>query len=262
MIWLLTFLFLSFSDQPENTANIDHKELLSYIETGDKDKPSVLFIHGTPGNAKAFKAYYEDKEFQTLYHMVSVDRIGFGKSIKVPESSLVKHADSVLKVLKYTWPDKKFSCVGHSYGVPICLYLFIKDPSRFHGGVMIAGVSDPNRKILRWYNYWANTWFVKLFLSRGFENSNLEMKHLKQELYKLEPLLKTIDKKVLIIHGQKDKIVPFSDSQHLKKNMTNADLKVLSPKDMGHLFIWTQKNYLKNELKIFLNNLNSIRSQK
>lgn len=244
MIWLLVFFFTT------------HAEILNFIESGDKAKPSVLFIHGTPGSAKAFKSYYEDEDFKSLYHMVSVDRIGFGDSSTKPETSLVKHADSVLKLIDKNWPEKTFSCVGHSYGVPICLYLFIKSPEKFNGGVMIAGVSNPNRKILRWYNYWANTWFVKLFLSRSFENSNEEMKALKVELYKLEPLLEKIDKKVLIIHGQKDKIVPFSDSHHLKSKMVNADIKLLSPEDMGHLFIWTKKDYLKNELKIFLSSLN------
>ena len=250
MIWLLILFYYSFSDQ------------LNYVETGNVDKPSILFIHGTPGNAKAFKTYYEDEEFKTLYHMISVDRLGFGDSTKEAETSLVKHADSVLDVLKNKWPDKNFTCIGHSYGTPICLYLFIKNPDRFNGGVMIAGVSDPSRKILRWYNYWANTWFIKLFLSKGFENSNVEMKALKRELYKLEPLLKKIDKKVLVIHGQKDKIVPFSDSRHLKNNMINADLKVLSPENMGHLLIWSKKEYLKSELKIFLNTLNSTKIQK
>jgi pimeloyl-ACP methyl ester carboxylesterase len=227
-------------------------EMLNFVERGDQAKHSVLFIHGTPGSAKVFKGYYEDQELQKHYHMIAVDRIGFGESSNEPQTSLEKHADAVLDLLKNKWPSKTFSCVGHSYGAPICLYLFIKSPNKFRDGILIAGVSNPNRKILRWYNHLANTWVVKLFLSKSFENSNDEMKALKSELYILEPLLEGIDKRILIIHGQKDKIVPFSDSHHLKSKMTNAKLKVLSPENMGHLLIWTEKEYLKEEMKLFL----------
>ena len=244
MLWFFTFFM---------TLNA---ESLNYVETGNIEKPSVLFVHGTPGNAQAFEAYYGEPELQAEYHMVSVDRIGFGKSSKKPETSLVTHAQSVLDLLNSKWPNKVFTCVGHSYGVPVCNYLMVMAAKQFNGGVLIAGVSNPNRKILRWYNHWADTWFVKLFLSRGFENSNKEMKALKVELYKLEPLLEKIDKKILIIHGQKDKIVPFADSHHLKTKMTNAELKVLSPESMGHLLIWSEKDYLKNEIKVFLENIN------
>jgi len=239
MTWLLT-MFFTLQAGEQGVSNIN------YIERGAKEAASVLFVHGTPGNAEAFKTYYEDEEFQKEYHMVSVDRLGFGDSPKAVVTTLGEHADSILTLIKQHGPNKVFSCVGHSYGVPVCLKMMAEDPDRFNGGVMIAGVSNPNRKILRWYNYLANTWFIKLFLSRGFENSNEEMKSLKQELYKLEPLLEGI---------QKDKIVPFPDSHHLKGKLINAKVKVLSPESMGHLLIWTKKDYLKNELQIFFKDI-------
>lgn len=230
---------------------------LHFIERGDRNNSSILFIHGTPGSAKGFQTYYEDENLQKTYHMVSVDRLGFGESSKKSEDSLSIHAESIIGLMESKWPEKKFTCLGHSYGVPVCLEMFSLRPELFNAGVMLAGAVNPNRKILRWYNYWANTWFIKLFLSRGFENSNDEMKGLREELYKLEKKLSQIEKKILIIHGQKDKIVPFEDSQYLKDQLVKAELKVLTPEKMGHMFLWNQRDYVKSELVTFVESLQS-----
>jgi len=227
-------------------------ENLNYIETGDENKPSILFVHGTPGSLQAYEGYYNDPALQEKYHLVSIDRIGFGKSSKKSEGSLSVHAKSIISLLNEKWPQKKFNCMGHSYGVPVCLKMFILEPERFNAGLFFAGAVNPNRKILRWYNYLASTWVVKLFLSRGFENSNDEMKSLKKELFILEKDLDKIDKSILIIHGKKDSIVPFEDSEYLEKMLINAKLTIFSPETMGHLFLWKQQEYLKEKINSFL----------
>ncbi len=229
---------------------------LNFVTKGElSSTQSVLFIHGTPGNAKVYKKYYEDKDFLKRFFMVSVDRLGFGKSSKQAEVSLDVQVDSILKLLRGTWPSKKFSCIGHSYGVPICLMLFLKDPNRFTKGVLLAGVSNPNRKLLRWYNFMADRFLVKIFLSKGFKNSNKEMKSLRPQLKNLESHLREIDKEILILHGKKDGIVPFTDSEFLVKNLIQSKVKVFLPEKMGHLFIWKKSDFVKTKVLEFLNAL-------
>ena len=123
----------------------------------------------------------------------------------------------------------------------------------------MAGVSDPHRKILRWYNYMADRFLVRLFLSRGFKNSNKEMKSLRLQLKDLESHLNEIEKDILILHGKKDEIVPFTDSKYLIKNLTESRVEAFFPEKMGHLFIWKKTSYVKNRvLKFFKTTKNEL----
>ena len=51
-----------------------------YAYSGDPAKPGLLFIHGTPGGWGAFESYLASPILQEEYFMVSVDRLGWGKS--------------------------------------------------------------------------------------------------------------------------------------------------------------------------------------
>jgi hypothetical protein len=62
---------------------------MHYVDIGDKSKPVIIFVHGSPGSWDAFAAYFKDPEMLLNFRMISVDRIGYGKSDPgQPESSL------------------------------------------------------------------------------------------------------------------------------------------------------------------------------
>jgi len=227
---------------PKNLTALAYKNL--------NVEKSILFIHGTPGSREAFSYYINNKDLRKKANMISVDRIGFGKFHTKAETRLQMHSISILKTATNILGKKKIICVGHSYGATICLDLIARFPQRFEKAVLIAGGFNPNRKILRWYNYIASAWPFRSVLSRFLMNSNKEMFGLKKELVKLEKRFDQITVPVLIIHGSKDRIVPFKDSTWLLKKLeavgVQASLKIY--KSDGHFIIWKQQEEISRDL--------------
>ena len=212
------------------------------------NKKNLLFIHGTPGDGEAFQAYLDHPKLKREFNMVSVDRLGFGRSQKKAELSFDKQNEAILKVVKKEFKDQKVTCVGHSYGGPLCLKLSIDHPEIFNNTVLVAGVFNPYRKILRWYNRAASIGLVSWFLSKGLRNSNKEMYGLKKELIRMEEDLSRLKTSTLLIHGTEDKIVPFGDSEWLSLRLPENKFKFLKLKDAGHFVLWKQSDMIVDEV--------------
>ena len=53
---------------------------IHYAMTGNADKPTLFFIHGSPGSWDAFKTYLKDEDLRANFRLISIDRPGFGQS--------------------------------------------------------------------------------------------------------------------------------------------------------------------------------------
>ncbi len=109
-----------------------------------------------------------------------------------------------------TNPNKEIFLIGHSLGVPAILnYLqSFKDNEMIGGAILVSG---PAFKIERdGYEY------VNKFLDTEFDFQ----------------YIKKVCKKFVILHGDNDKAVPFSDGEYLSKNLS-CDL--ISIPNGGHL---------------------------
>ena len=95
---------------------------LQYAVANSKKRKLVLFIHGSPGSWDAFSRYLEDPELQKEAILVSVDRHGYGGSMRgLPELAIGNHAGYIKPILdKYNLPTV---VVGHSYGGPVALQI-------------------------------------------------------------------------------------------------------------------------------------------
>ncbi len=219
----------------------------STFKNGTNDK-NLVFVHGTPGNGEGFKEYLQEKTLRSKYNMVSVDRLGFGKSQKKVELSFDVQNAAIDDVVQKEFANKKVTCVGHSYGGPLCLKLLIDKPEIYEKALVIAGVFNPYRKIVRWYNNLASLWLVKWILPRDLSNSNKEMYNLKRELKKLEQDFSKLKGRVKIIHGVEDKIVPVGDGDWLYDKLKGKDVERLRVKKAGHFIIWKDFDLIKEEL--------------
>lgn len=250
----IIFLF-SCNTFAENKSTLDSgldvKSGIHYIlNKHQRNKPYILFIHGTPGDRRAFKEYLEDPEIAQKYNMVSIDRLGFGESFSKESIVLFKeHSRTILNFLNNEFPKIKFSCVAHSYGSPLCLDLMARSPQKFKDAILISGAYNHTRKIIKWYNRFASYPLIKRILPIGLRKSNDEMYALKDELIKLEKILPKVKSKVHLIHGVKDKIVPVDDSTwlHEKLSQDQQGKLIISPKD-NHFIIWKNKDLIKEAI--------------
>lgn len=67
-----------------------------------------------------------------------------------------------------------------------------------------------------WYNRLADWRIVQWLLPHALVMSNREMKPLKEELEHILPLWDKINIPVIMIHGKKDRLVPFDHAKFLK----------------------------------------------
>jgi pimeloyl-ACP methyl ester carboxylesterase len=234
---------------------LSEQTVLPYIEYQNPVLEfGILFVHGTPGSKSGFERYVEDEDLRKVASMISVDRLGFGKTKSEAVTTFKEHSESIYNTIYPTFKNKKVVCVGHSYGSPLCLDLMARYPDLFAKSVVIAGAFNPNRRILRWYNSVAKTWPISAVLSRAFSNSNKEMYGLKAELDILSEKLPQIKKPVLVLHGEKDRIVPFADSEWLyeriKSNNIQNDFNRFE-RD-GHFIIWKNQERVKKDIINFL----------
>lgn len=235
------------SSEEEMSAKLPHRELplqagyaLSYIEAGDPDGHLVIFVHGTPGDAKAWADYL--MAVPSGYHYISVDRPGFGKS--GPDDAVVSLAEQAKAIasLIRAKGNKPAALVGHSLGGPIIAQLAVDDPDLAAALVIVAGSLDPAQESVPFIQYFGDTWPVSALLPRMLRNANREIIALEPQLKALEPRLAAIDVPVTVVHGTKDDLVPIANVDFMKSRMTGTKaMDVTVIEGQNHFLPWNSK---------------------
>ncbi|XP_023321986.1 epoxide hydrolase 1 [Eurytemora carolleeae] len=89
---------------------------LHYVESGDENKPLILFVHGFP--EFWFSWRHQIKYFNKNYHVVAFDMRGYGESSK-PEgisNYQLEHLVEDIKALVTELGYKRFHLVAHDWG--------------------------------------------------------------------------------------------------------------------------------------------------
>jgi pimeloyl-ACP methyl ester carboxylesterase len=193
---------------------------ISYLAAGDTAAPRLILIHGTPGAAVGWADFLADPP--TGFEVVAIDRPGFGDS--GPDgamSTLDRQADAVTALL----PDGRPSLLlGHSLGGPVAALAAARHPERVRALILLAASLDPALEVvhpLQRVGDWAP---IRALLPRTIRNANAELLDLKPQLEALRAELPLISCPVLIVHGTRDDLVPFSNTAYAAANLTGACL--------------------------------------
>ncbi len=222
---------------------------LHYVSVGNDTLPTILFIHGSPGTWDAFAVYMKDSMLQSRFRMISVDRVGYGKSEPgQPEASLYKQARYILPVIDQIPDSIPLLVAGHSYGGPVALRLAMDYPGRIDGLLLLAGLADPDYESRPRYQKWLCSPYLRWLLPKDLDVSNREIVPLKEELQAMLPHWDQIQARTMIVQGTQDVLV---DPQHA--TFTEAQLEQLSPSlsylnGVNHFFIWTQPELVRHYL--------------
>jgi pimeloyl-ACP methyl ester carboxylesterase len=101
-------------------TKIGPQRSIGYAEAGDKKNTPVLFVHGSPGSQDGWYSYLLDKKLLEKFHLITVDRPGYGRSGEgESERSLTKQAEELWNVLSINESQKKVILVGHSFAGPV-----------------------------------------------------------------------------------------------------------------------------------------------
>jgi pimeloyl-ACP methyl ester carboxylesterase len=222
-------------------------DIVSFLQTGPPDGRRVIFIHGTPGNAKGWADYLLDVPAGRRH--IAVDRLGYGFSQpKHAVVSLKRQAQAIVPLLK-TINSRKAILVGHSSGASVALQTALDFPGTVGGLLLLAGAFDPDLEEASWLQPIGTLKPISRLLTRTINNANRELLGLKRELMAQADRLHKISIPVGVVHGDSDPLVPLANLNYLQRRLTNAwlDKKVLKRAD--HFIPWHSKPSIDAALK-------------
>ncbi|MDP9229733.1 MAG: alpha/beta hydrolase, partial [Bacteroidota bacterium] len=191
---------------------------------GNITKPLLIFIHGSPGAWYSYLRLMDDSLLQQNFRMISVDRVGFGKSnygLSVP--SIDEHVRYLEKIVNESnVSGQKIYLVGSSYGAPIAASFVTQNPDLVQELYLISPVIDPSTEKLFWFSYAAKIGPVSWWLPQNLNVTNDEKFAHRRELRRLKPFLKDITCKTYVIMGTKDWIADKSNFTYTQKMLVNA----------------------------------------
>jgi pimeloyl-ACP methyl ester carboxylesterase len=225
---------------------------IHYVAAGRRGAPLVVFIHGTPGSWHAYAELMTDELLLSQAYLVAVDRPGFGKSSKGGiVTSLAQQASFLQPLIERESTDQKAILVGHSLGAPIAVRLAMDDPKLVSGMVLVAPSLDPDLEKPKWYNHLAASPLVAWAVPRELALANQEIMPFSQELAKMLPLWSRIQVSVIVVQGQKDKLVSPANADYAER-MLSGEATMVRVADQDHFILWKRPRLIRNQILALL----------
>ena len=201
--------------------------------------PVVVFVHGSPGSWDAFIAYFKDSTLYRRARLISVDRLGFGKSgLGQPEASLQKQAAAIAAVIDRVTPLGRVVLVGHSLGGPVIARLAMDFPGKVSHLILVAASVDPDLEKQEWFRPVLGAFPVRQLLPTELDVSNREIRPLRGELQAMLPLWATLRVPVTVIQGDADDLVPPGNALFAQRMLVNAPVTMQMLPGMNHFIPW------------------------
>ncbi len=254
---------------PEQIAALERRDTpaigaagrsISYLRAGDEFAQRVIFIHGSPGSATDYADYLVFPLPNA--EVISIDRLGFGKSITSIDIegnprrdavlSLAEQADAVRPLLverNGRWPI----LVGHSLGGPIAAQVAATYPDQVGGLIILAGSLDPAHEAPRWYNEVLDWRILRWLEPRAISHSNSEMMVTFDETTALTNHLANIRCHTTVIHGVDDPLVSVANADYIQSQLTNAaSMTVIRIPNEGHFLPWLRESEVREQVRVMV----------
>jgi len=229
----------------------DHATQLRYAWSGQPHLRPLIFVHGSPGSWEGWAHFLLDKELQSKFQVIAVDRPGYGGSQPgVTERSISKQAQAVLLSLQKNTSDLPAILVGHSFGGPVIAKMAIDYPNKVSGLIFVASSVDPQFEKMQWVQYPATWWPFRQFIPSKLRVCNEEIMALKAELSEMLNQWKDIKSKTVTIHGEDDPLVPVGNVNFLNDHLNkNTVLKTYRIPGLNHFVPWRRPDLIFRGIK-------------
>ena len=227
---------------------IDAHEM-HYIQTGNVDKPTLFFVHGSPGSWDAYKSYLADSLLLKKYRLIAIDRPGFGNSNFGDAEDLPRQAQIIEKFISKIDNHKPIVLIGHSMGGPVIVKMATDNPALFQHLVVLAGSVNPRAETPEVWRSIIMSKPLRYLIPGALRPANDELWWLKSDLVAMEPDLKKITADVVIIHGTKDQLVPYQNMAFMNKTFVNAkSINNISIENANHFIPWEHFGLIRDML--------------
>lgn len=215
---------------------------LHYVAVGSDTLPTMIFIHGSPGSWYAFRAYLMDTTLLAHYHMIGIDRPGFGYSDFGTGVHLPEQARIVAALMDSIRHGRPLYLVGHSLGGTLAPLAAALRPDSVDGLVLVAGAMDTlTEPAEKWRGFFTGP-VTRYLMPGALRPSTEEEWWYKTEMYHYPDSLVRIHCPVYLIHARNDHIVDIENVQYLKNSMPQAIVSVKLFATGGHYIPWNHKD--------------------
>ena len=238
---------------------------LHYKESGPKDAPALLFLHGFGSSLQTWDEW--SLKLESSYRVIRLDLPGFGLTGASPVHDYSEKTD--VAILTH-FVDKlglnQFSVIGHSMGGKMAWSLAASQPNRVKALVLMAPDGFPEAKDIgsKPYEVPAIMGLMKYFLPKYFVQKSIEpafadakalngalinryydmlrapgvrgaiLDRSNQTIYTDPvPRLKNIKAPTLLLWGEQDQMIPSANAQSYSGILSNSTTIVVP--DLGHL---------------------------
>jgi pimeloyl-ACP methyl ester carboxylesterase len=237
---------------------------LCVASVGADTLPMLLLIHGAPGSLWGYMNLMDDEDLQKQFHIVSVDRVGYGKSrLKKKRfvTSIETQAHALLPIFALNKSDEKVTVLGRSYGAPIAAKLVSLVPEQVKELIMVSPVIDPEKERFYWFSKWGRNSFIQLFLPGEFNTATAEKYSHSDELRKLIPVWHSLHVPTTVIQGGNDWIADPSNIDFAKKHIQSRRAQYIFLDKAGHMITFTHLSMIKEMLlksRLFQDKISSV----
>ena len=221
---------------------------IQVASTGSDTLPMLLLIHGAPGAWWGYMNMLDDTLLQKKFHIVSVDRLGYGKSWlkrRRPISSIETQAQSLLRVFELNHSDQPAIILGRSYGAPIAATMAAMRPEEIKQLIMVSPVIDPDKEKFYWFSRYGRNPLVQLFLPREFNTATAEKYSHSEELKKMLPVWEKLTMPVVVIQGGNDWIGDPVNIEFAKKKIPSLRSQYITLPKAGHMLTYSHLDMIK-----------------
>jgi len=249
--------FKKYHQTPKIFHVIYQGKPMRYIasKTINKKLPTLLFIHGAPGSSADFYRYLRDPDLNKKANLISIDRLGYGYSdYGKAETSITEQAKSADFILNKN-DLKQVVVIGWSYGGPIAAKMAYLYPKTIKHCILIAPAISPKDEKYFAIGNLAKWRATRWIIPKAFRVAEDEKLVHAKELELMLPDWSKMKTPVTYYQGDKDKIVPFTNSQFIKEHMPSDKLKLVTIKNGSHFIAFKNYDLIKAELLRILDGL-------
>jgi pimeloyl-ACP methyl ester carboxylesterase len=247
---LLSILFFFNGGSHADLASIDADDIplgittiqysvdgqtLSAATAGDPNNRPVLFIHGTHSSSAAFKALLSNPGLQKSFHLIAIDRPGYGGSgAGIAVTSLERQAFLIEPVLNFNKSGQKAIVVAHSFGGGVAGRFIDAHPERVARMILLAPSMSPELERAKWYDRLSQWEVFEKVLPKAWIVGGAEDEASPGELELLKPAWSKITVPVDYIQGTDDRIVSPKTADFAREVLVNATLNISMIPGQGH----------------------------
>lgn len=227
-----------------NNYNDYKYRVVSLQKEVDTTLPILIFVHGSPGSIMDFKCYLKDSLLNNKANIVVYERIGYGPNNLGKTPASMKIELGVLHDLIKNYPEEKIVLAGYSYGGSVVMASDKKYKYKISMASAVVGEYEPMFKALIFYRWKLTRWLIPPKARAAAKEKYAHVKEFQkyQDKWNLSPA------KVINIHGDKDWIVPYKNSEFLQQLFDKDKFTMVTITGGGHELIWSDFNLIKAEI--------------